>query len=377
MIGIITILKVNNYGAELQAFALQNYLADEGFNTEIIDYVYYKNPKHISTRMSRPFVKLSLIQNLKEKLYPILAILKSIPYYKAKLARDKKFDDFHKKFTKMSKTFRSMDALYNEKHPYDIFIVGSDQVWNPYTNSNIEPYFLKFAPTDSLKIAYASSFGVDSIPIKYHSIYSDYLNNLSAIGVREKTGVKIVNEIAHKNASWVLDPTFLLTKDKWEKYSSKIEFDEPYILLYVLTDADYITKLAKSIAKERGLKIVRICKNSSVEDNTSDIYNVIDAGPSEYLGWFINANYVLTTSFHGTCFSLNFNKSFNVILKREKLNNSRQIDLLKELGIEERIIYVENKTVDSSNINYQNINEKLDYYRKNSFAFLNQNLKNY
>lgn len=371
--GIITILKVNNYGAELQAFALQKVLNNLGCDAEIIDYYFYKNPKFKKTKKSRPFVKLPLKQSLKEFLYPWYKTLKTLPFYKAKKKRDDKFQAFHSDNTKLSRSYKTLDELYAANLNYDVYVVGSDQVWNPNTNINIEPYFLTFAPKNKLKISYASSFGVSLIPEINQSRYATYLDNIDCIGVREKQGKNIVESLINKKATWVLDPTFLLSKSDWKNYASDTKIKEPYILLYILTDAEYITSLARKIAKENNLKIVRICKNAFIEDKSDDVINIIDAGPQEYLGLFAKASFVLTTSFHGTCFSVNFNIPFYTILKKNKTNNSRQIDLLNELNIGERIIYVGDSIPNNkefNKINYEAVNKELLEFKYHSISYL-------
>ena len=375
-IGIITIFHVNNYGAELQAFALQHKLQGLGYDAEIINYLFYKNPNFKATKKSQPFIKLGTKEKLKEFLYPYFKKIKSLPYLKQKRERDSKFNTFHKQHTKQSPIINTIDKLYKSKLNYDIFIVGSDQVWNPNTNTNIEPYFLTFAPKNKLKLAYASSFGVNQIHNAYKEKYKGLLNNLDNIGVREKTGVSIVKEITGKKATWVLDPTFLLKKEEWARFKSEIKIDKPYLLMYILTDSDYISNLANKIAKEKGLQIVRICKNAFVEDKNSEVINIIDAGPKEYLGLFAKASFVITTSFHGTCFSVNFNIPFYTVLKKNKSNNSRQIDLLEYLGIGNRIVYVDNKIEELKNldINYISVNEQLEIKREISLNYLKGSL---
>lgn len=360
-VGIITILNVNNYGAELQAFALQYYVRQLGHEVEIIDYLYYKNPKFKPTSKSAPFVELTRKQKLKEFVLPYLNRVKSIPFYKDKKKRDLKFEQFHVDHTKVSRTFNSIEKLYKANLDYDVYISGSDQIWNPHTNTNIIPYFLDFAPKGKRKIAYASSFGVDVIPEKYHGIYQKYLGQFDELAVREKSGVDIVGKILGRDIDWVVDPTFLLSKNDWKQFAVQPQFTKPYLLLYVLTDSEYITKTAKKIAEKLRLGIVRICKNASKEDSGDEILNVIDAGPKEFLGWFMNASFVLTTSFHGVCFSLNFEKSFFSILKHEKANNSRQIDLLSEVGLENRIKFVGDE-IDLKNlpIDYHPVTAKLE-----------------
>lgn len=376
-IGIITILHVNNYGAELQAFSLQYKLKQMGYDSEIINYLFYKNPKFKSSKKSQPFIKLTLKQKAKEFLYPYYKKINTLPYKKQKDHRDKKFQDFHDEYTDQTKEITTIDELYSTSFDYDIYIVGSDQVWNPGTNTNIEPYFLTFAPKDKLKIAFASSFGVDKIDLGYKNKYKSLLNNLDFIGVREQSGVNIVDSLTEKQATLVLDPTFLLDKEEWLSFSTKTELKKPYLLMYVLTDSDYMTNIAKTIAKEKKLQIVRICKNAFVEDKSADVINIIDAGPKEYLGLFSKASFVLTTSFHGTCFSLNFNIPFYTILKKNKVNNSRQIDLLEYLGIGERILFVGDKIKDVKklDINYSLVNEKLELKKEISINFLKKALK--
>jgi hypothetical protein len=372
-IGIITILNVNNYGAELQAFALQFYLRQLGHEVEIINYLYYKNPNFKSTKKSAPFVELKTKQKLKEFLFPYFNNVKSLPFYKDKKKRDVKFRDFHQEHSKVSRPYDSIEKLYSASLDYDVYISGSDQIWNPHTNTNITPYFLDFAPKNKLKIAYASSFGVENIPEKYHYIYKKHLSKFDNIAVREKSGVEIVKKILNRRIQWVVDPTFLLSKNGWKEIAIQPKFKESYLLLYVLTDSEYITRTAEVIAKNLGLKIVRICKNASKEDKGDHILNIIDAGPKEFLGWFMNSSFVLTTSFHGTCFALNFEKSFFSILKNKKANNSRQIDLLTEVGLENRIKYVNDEIkVDDLLIDFNFVTVRLQEKVRSSKIYLKE-----
>ena len=339
-IGLITILKVNNYGAELQAFAFQKKLSLMGFDVETIDYLFYKHKDFHYTKQAKPFVKIGIKRRLKEFLNPILTGIQSFPYRHIKKQRDEKFKNFHQKYTKFSKqTFHSIDKLYQADFDYDIFIVGSDQVWNPQNNVTQKPYFLTFAPDTKRKISYASSFGVSSIPLDAQSMYKEWLNNLDDIMVREEQGVRIVKEITGRNAKHVLDPTLLLDIKEWGDVAICLDCKEPYLLLYVLTDSEYITQFAKKMANELNLNLVRICKNSVKQDQDNTIQNIIDAGPSEYIGLFLNASFVLTNSFHGTAFSLNFEKPFYTVLSKNKSNNSRQEGLLSLMHLEDRLIY--------------------------------------
>lgn len=338
-IGIVTIVKVNNYGAELQAFALQNKINNLGFSAEIIDFLYYKHDKFIFTHMAKPFVKLGFKRQVKEIVNPIFYKIKSLPFIKSKRVRNEKFSQFHKKNTRFSYvTYHSIDELYKGEFGYDIFMVGSDQVWNPYTNVSLKPYFLTFVKDGHKKISYASSFGVSSIPAEAQVNYRECLNNLDQISVREADGVKLVKELTGRDATHVLDPTLLLDRVEWEKVAIKPNKSKPYLLLYVLTDSPYATKLGKRVAEDLGLDLVRICKEATRQDKDDSIQNIIDAGPAEFVGLFLKASFVITNSFHGTAFSVNFSKPFYTVLPTNKQNNSRQVGLLSSLKLEDRLV---------------------------------------
>jgi Polysaccharide pyruvyl transferase len=338
-IGIITILKTNNYGAELQAFSFCHKLRQLGYEAEIIDYLYYKNSDFKRTKKAKPFVEIGLKRKIKEYLNPLSESLKSLIFCKDKTERSTRFNTFHSENTFFSKeTYDSIDKLYNNDLQYDVYFVGSDQVWNPYSNINLEPYFLTFAPKNKTKISYASSFGVSTIPVDAHTKYEECLNNLSHIGVREEQGVQIVKDLTGRKAHHVLDPTLLLDKKDWGEVATSPYKCENYLLLYILTDSDYATKLAKKVAKDLNLNIVRICKNAVRQDREDSIINIIDAGPSEYVGLFMNASFVITNSFHGTAFSVNFEKSFYTLIPKHKDNNSRQESLLSTVGLKDRLI---------------------------------------
>lgn len=337
-VGIITILKVNNYGAELQAYATQKAFELLGTDAEIIDYLFYKNPRHKRTTLSTPTVKHPLTKKIKEWLYPIITKWKSCKQSNAKKLRNERFERFHLENTKLSPTYESLDSLKAAQHGYDILISGSDQVWNPGIYSSLDPYFLKFGPDKARRIAYASSFGVSEIPQHAKRYYQEALSRYLSIGVRENTAVELIENLTGQKAEWVLDPTLLLTKDQWLQVAKPIADlpQEPYILIYELGNIPYIKQLALHLSKETDMPIVRICQNAAPEDKEEEIINIIDAGPAEFLYIFDKAHTIVTNSFHGTAFSLNFSKNFYTIIPSGKLNNSRQMSLLKLTQCEKR-----------------------------------------
>lgn len=363
-IGIITILKVNNYGAELQAYATQAALTKMGYNAEIIDYLFYKNSMAKHTRGSRPEFRHSVKKRFAEWLYPL------IHKPSANKARTKRFESFHKDNTRLSPTYCCAEELYDAKMSYDVYMVGSDQVWNPGSYTSLRPYFLDFAPKDKPRVAYASSFGVSELPKDTHNFYKTYLDNFNAIGVRERTAVEMVKNISGKDAEWVLDPTLLLTAEEWSALAKPIEgIPDSYVLVYELTPCKAINQMAERIASQNGWRIVRLSKSDKdvVENQTC----ITDAGPAEFLYLFKNAEFVITNSFHGTAFSINFGRQFLTIVPSRKSNNSRQKDLLTLMNLTERMLSDSDILTDNLQpINYQSVHTLLGNQRNKSIIFL-------
>ncbi len=375
-IGIVTILKVNNYGAELQAYATQKVLQTMGYNAEIIDYLFYKNPHHKRTKMSAPTAKMSLKKHLEERLFPIIAKWKSRHFREAQNVRIAKFEQFHKENTKQSVCYNSLNKLKAANLDYDVLFTGSDQVWNPGIYSSLDPYFLLFGNDRIRRIAYASSFGVESVPEDVRLYYKKALQRYSAIGVREDKAVDLVKNLSGCDAKLVLDPTLLLDKKQWMDVAKPVSGlpDKPYVLIYELSNIPYIKKVAQYVSLQTGMPIVRICKNASPEDKEAEILNIIDAGPAEFLYLFDKAGFVVTNSFHGTAFSINFGKQFYTIIPNGKSNNSRQKSILKLMGCEERLLVEGDEFPDDSELRVDNapINRILEQERMKSIKFLNE-----
>lgn len=341
-VGIVTILKVNNYGAELQAFALQHKLELMGYDAEIIDYLFYKHPRHRREGVSKPFYPFPLKGRIREWLLPLYESLRCLPYAKQKAQRRERFEAFHRKHTRFSaKTYTRQSSLYASPPDYDIYVAGSDQVWNPNCYTSLNPYFLTFAPAGKRRVSYASSFGVSALPATAEAGYKRGLEGLDAIAVREHTGARLVKQLTGRDATVVADPTLLLSGDEWLRVASLDKVpSQAYLLLYVLHNSDYITRTAQQLAQERGLKIVRLCKNAYRQDACdSGIENVLDAAPDDFIGLFSRATLVLTNSFHGTVFSNIFHRDFYAIVPRGKDNNSRLVDLLGRIGNTDRLRY--------------------------------------
>ncbi len=375
-VGIITIVKVNNYGAELQAFATQKALQGMGYDAEIIDYLFYKNPRHKTTRRSKPVFDLPLKKRLAEWLYPkINSVRRILQHNKADEIRGLRFEQFHKEYTRFSKEYRTIESLYSAKMYYDAYVVGSDQVWNPNNYTSLDPYFLRFAPKDKVRLSYASSIGLSQLPEVTKTYYREALRSLDAISVREENAVKIVEEVAGVKAKWVLDPTLLLNGEEWKNYAVEVVgVPKQYVLIYEITPCTYVKTLAQHIAAEKGCKVVRINREAVREESDEEVVNVMDAGPAEFLWLFLHAEAVVTNSFHGTAFSVNMEKDFYVVTPERKQNNSRQRSLLKLVGLENRLV-VENASMPEKSdyaVDFDKVRPLLEKAREASKKYLKE-----
>ncbi len=353
-VGIITICKCNNYGAELQAFATQKKLEIMGYRSEIIDYKYYKTWDFHDTEMSKPLLsmrfKVFLIYVIKYRIInAILELVMSI-FIRSIRNRNIRFKKFHLNNTKFSRTFNSMDDLYKHTPIYDVYVTGSDQVWNPNASSSIEPYFLTFAPKCKRKVSYASSFGISEIPYSLRAKYKNWLCEYDALSVREKNGSILIKELLGIEATWVLDPTLLLDKNQWMLVAKKIpNVPKHYVLIYQLSKSQAIVKLAKRIGREKNIPVICIAKHAIMLGKSDGIKNIYDAGPAEFLSLIEGADYVITNSFHGTAFAINFCVPFYTIISFHNKNNSRMESLLELVGLKSRMI---EDTVDTYSFNY-------------------------
>ncbi|EPW6542459.1 polysaccharide pyruvyl transferase family protein [Vibrio vulnificus] len=291
-IGIITIHSVYNYGAMLQAYALNKYFMSNGFDSEIIDYQPYhlcKDYKFYKRDfILRPYIALAKIKN----------IIKNNGIHR-------NFDDFYTEEMVVSKvTYKTANSL--KLNNYDILVTGSDQIWNPNIVNYDSSYLLAFSRENQKKYAYSSSFGVSTIDDAWSQEVKLNLNSYMKIGVREDIGVSILNRCGIDcDVKLVLDPVFLFNRSFWENMSSSaLTPVEKYLLVYSLEPSDELILNAQAIANEKGLSIVTI-HPFNARYSFADVC-INNAGPKEFLSLILNAQFVVTNSFHGTVFSLIF-----------------------------------------------------------------------
>lgn len=225
------------------------------------------------------------------------------------------------------------------------------------------------------KISYAASFSVSEIPHEYQTQYTAWINNIDFLSVREYAGVEIVKQLTGRKASLVCDPTLLLNKGEWAK-----QFEEPesplvegkYVVIYSMSRSTNVMKLAKKIACELGrIKVVNIKLNFTPSKNDG-ILHLDFVSPTQWVWLLLHAEYVVTDSFHGTAFSINFNKPFTTVQNPLSDLNSRVDTILTKLNMKGRLYIDDGRSFDKIvlQIDYAEINQKLDEWRKESMNFL-------
>lgn len=360
-VGIINFACADNFGAVLQAYALEKIIRDHGFDSETINF----KPKYIMGQYNS-FNNIDVaIKSLR-----LHSVLKKIFLGFKNMKKEKKrrncFRDFREKNMVLSKKeFYTPSDLLNDNLDYDFFITGSDQVWNPIFKKNIgNSFFLDFAPENKPKIAYAASIA-ENVDKSMSNEYKVLIGRFDHISLREISSVPFVRSLINKEVKVTLDPTLLLEKDDWQYVLKEPLLDDKFILVYDLEYSEDLVYIANEFANRLGYKIVSYSKKLNFKNGSRSFKY---EGPSELLGYINNAELVLTNSFHGTVFSVIFQKQFYTIPHTTR--GSRMIDFLNTLNLSDRIIQSRAIPGVEFSINYNSVNEKLDVLKKDSLEFL-------
>lgn len=365
--GLVTFYHIHHYGALLQAAATERAVERLGGECEIVDYFVNQN----NDLFRRPTGLGSAAADAHTALH-----------YQALKTRYQRFEAFARRNLRISgHRFESLEELRAAELPYDVILAGSDQIWNPkiFPDGHFDPVFFGVF-SQRRKIAYAPSFGVPRIPEGMEDELRGYLAAFSHLSVRERQGQKIVEDIAGKTVPVVLDPTLLLTRDQWAAmantpsgYPSGGDLNTPrgYILCYCISRPGALAPYIQSLADRTGLPVVQLCGVRQKVHPRARC--VLDAGPAEFLGLFQNAAYVCTNSFHGTVFSVQFQKPFFTAVAPGELaepESSRTFSLLSTLGLTERIIGKGDTAGLDAGIDWAAVEARLDAARQSSLDYL-------
>jgi len=359
-IGTLTFSNSKNYGALLQAYALREFLNISGFECDIINY---QNP-------NVKYSNVSLLRSMGSMVWQNL-----LAQFFASKKRKERTSNFRTERMKIGRKYANLDDLKQLNAVCDVFVVGSDQVWNPLINRFDSAFFLSFVDDEKKRISYAASLGGKHID--YLKKNSENLRKFNAVSVRESESAELLKKEVGVTAETVMDPVFLLTKEDWVNrlnLTESADVKDKYVLCYVMPGHDDLVKkiysVAKSIADRDNLKIITLGKKDYVKPMGIETLDK-DAGPIEFLQYILNAEYVVTNSFHGTAFSVIFRKQFFTVLKKGMSLNLRQECLLQSNSLTSRLIYMDScETGDLPDIDYANNEPALNLKIENSKYFL-------
>lgn len=374
-VGLVTCF-LNNYGACLQAYALENVIDGLGYNCFIINY--YPPEGYIKPSYG---IKKLIMQCF--SIMPSLFVPKRYKdyYCSGRYEFDRQFDRFRNKYLRFdSKHIHDEKSILQNPSKMDTYVCGSDQIWNPtFYGGNNKIYLLKFVPDGKKRIAYAPSIGINKIPEQYEKDFINLINRYSTISVREDAGAKIVKELTGRDCRVVLDPTLLISRSNWIKLIKPPKITKPYIFLYLFGTRDFIGEFIEHIKNIADIPIVAI--PFTEREKANDFKKLYSAGPLDFVSLIANASLVITDSFHATAFSINLNIPFYALLRDEENNpegmNSRIHSILHLTGLNNRLIFNKSNFPKdlNSDMDFSDSNNRLNKKRKEDIDFLREALK--
>ena len=362
---ITTMHRGNNFGSALQIYALVNALKGLNISPIVLDYI----PERIVFSKVLKYLLICIFSSSIHHRYQAfrgLCILLSNTFY---------YGLFFRRELSMTKSYYSIEEIEKANLHADVYMTGSDQVWNSTHNQGIDRvFFLDFLPKDSKRVAYAASFGKTELEEWEKDVTKALLSRYSAISVRESSALRILESIDIHNGVNVLDPTFLLNKADWKKRCPRLKTKEKYLLIYsVEPEKQQIIQIAREIADRLNLKVYMVEWGFKAHAGVDKMICNID--PLKLMSYFLYADYVVASSFHGTAFSVNLNKPF--ISVSPKRFNTRAQSLLNLLGLSERLVTYASYSLDKAlaMIDYTSVNEILENERTRSMKYLRSVVK--
>lgn len=356
---IITLHRITNFGSMLQTYATQAAIEKLGHRAEVLDFV----PDGITfKRGCWP----------KNDVPAWKKLIKLGPLFVVNVIQYNILDRFLGKYIHITaKRYGCYQDILDDIPQADAYVSGSDQVWNTQNNNpkdDLKAYYLGFAPGGKKRIAYAGSFGKNNFTKDESAIIREYIAKYDHVAVREDDGLDILERHGFHNGVHVVDPTLLLNAEEWTKFANKKAPKEKYVFVYNLNRNALIKEIAQKIAAERGLKIINFADSMDfIPGAKNRLFNTA----MDFINHIANAEIVVTDSFHGTVFSINFSKQF-ICIKAPRYN-SRLESILRQTGlIDSRMVGSAEEGLEASRhqIDYTKVNAIMEEARKKSYEYL-------
>ncbi len=365
-VSLVTVHGYRNYGSILQTYATQEKMKEFGGEVEVLNYIREdSNDENFGTWLIEKTIG-SNANPIKKLAYRMII--------RASICRFAKIcDSFLEKNVKLSgPKFYDFESAKKYIDGVDIFCTGSDQVWNVNANNGIlPPYYLTHAPEGAKCISYASSFGTTGFTPEQIEEMKPLFAKFDCMSLREQYGIDLLSKMGYEGAKLVVDPTLAVDKNFWSRLFDENPVKGKYVLMYQLNSNGKMDEYAEKFAAAKGLKLIRIgTRHDHLLKNGKTL---LFPTAGEWLRLFADAEYVLTDSFHGTAFSINFNKQF--LCFSPKNFSDRILDILSVMEIPGRLVedYSRFDYTDTL-IDYDKVNGRLAAARKRTEDYLREAL---
>lgn len=374
-VGILTFHNAHNYGATLQAYALKTCVQQLGYEVEIINYRNKTIEESYPQKLYPKFTRKEL--NPRRWKQFIYDTVRGIYGQKQWQEQWRSFDDFISQILLEGKSELIGEKDFEELNK-DIYLLGSDQIWSSFLTGIPDPVYFGAFRTKEKIISYAASLANGKVEEKEENIFKNLLENVDVISVREEKLAKQLETITGRNVTTTIDPTLLLEAKDYENILARIEdkkkrkllerTQKKYIFAYFVVEEQPVADCAKKLAELTGLEIIELHYYHMPECSRDNQY--ADMGPAEFLFFIKHAEYVVTNSFHGTVFSVLYQRQFYSVYKK----NGRVDNLLAFLDISNRHISHAEDVVTDQVIEYDEVHRRLQEYKQKSIKFLRDNL---
>lgn len=357
---VITLQNIRNYGSVLQALATQEMFKSIDFEVSFIDFRRH-NSKDLKTKLN----------NWVKQDRGIKRLIKKAVLLPTMLYQDRVFTRFIEKYLSVDHQICTTDEDFSKlKLDADLYCTGSDQTWNSGWNGGlVKSLFLNFVPDGKPKVAYAASFGKSELEDWEKEETKRLLERYDLLSVREAAGVEIINNLGLDSVEHVLDPTIQLDRNYWKQYAVERKIKEKYVLVYQLNTNPKFDKYAENFATKRGAKLYRFC--TRYDQIFSNGKSLVIPEVLDFVNLIMNADCVITDSFHATAFSINSNTNFISVFPEHF--SSRLASILKLTSLEDRQLKdYEDYSFVSKDVDFTNANNVLVEQRRKGVEFLNK-----